>query len=49
MVKPFRLKYYKLKVVNICEMGGAGGLEVVVFKRFQGYIEIVRKSDEKVL
>ena len=25
------LPKYKLKVVNICEMHGAGGLEVVVF------------------
>ena len=32
---------YKLKVVNICEMHGARGLEVVVFDRFQRYAEIV--------
>ena len=45
------LPEYKLKVVNICKMLGTGGLEVVVlyalFDRFQRYVEIVRKSDEK--
>ena len=35
------LPEYKLKVVNICEMHGTGGLEVVVFDRFQRYVEIV--------
>ena len=48
------LPEYKLKVVNICKMHGTGGLEVVVlcaplFDRFQRYVEIVRKTDEKVL
>ena len=28
------LSEYKLKVVNICEMHGTGGLEFVVFDRF---------------
>ena len=28
------LPKYKLKVVNICEMNGTGGLEVVVFTDF---------------
>ena len=36
-----------LKVVNICEIHGTGGLEVVVL--FQRYVQFVRKSDEKVL
>ena len=40
---------YRLKVFNICEMHGTGGREVVVFDRFQRYIEIVRKSMKKVL
>ena len=40
----------KLKVVNICKMHGTGDLEVVVLcDRFQRYVEIIRKSDEKVL
>ena len=46
------LPKYKLKVVNIFKMRGTGGLEFVVlcvFYRFQRYVEIVRKSDEKVL
>ena len=47
------LPEYKLKVVNISKMHGAGGLEFVVcyelFDRFQRYAEILRKSDEKVL
>ena len=44
------LPEYKLKVVNICKMHETGGLEVVVlFHQFQRYVEIVRKSDGKVL
>ena len=47
------LPEYKLKVVNICKIDGTGGLEVVVlcklFDRFQRYVKIARKSDEKVL
>ena len=55
MVKPFWLTYLAnggsgcQKFVNICEMHGIGGLEVVMFDRFQRYVEIVRKSNEKVL
>ena len=41
------LPEYKLKVVNICEMHGTGGREVVVFDRFQRYVEIVRKLMKK--
>ena len=41
------LPEYKLKVVNICEMHGTGGHEVVVFDRFQRYVEIVRKLMKK--
>ena len=41
------LPEYKLKNVNICEMHRTGSLEVVVFDRFQRYVEIVRKNDEK--
>ena len=37
----------KLKVVNICEMHGTGGREVVVFDGFQRYVEIVRKLMKK--
>ena len=37
------LPEYKLKVVNICEMHGTGGLEVVVFGQFQRHVKIVRK------
>ena len=43
---------YKFKVVNICKMHGQGVLKVqcyALFDRFQRYVEIVRKSDEKVL
>ena len=43
------LPEYKLKVVNICEMHGTGSREVVVFDRFQRYVEIVRKLIKKVL
>ena len=46
------LPEYKLKVVNICEMHGTGVLTLwcyELFDRFQQYVEIVRKSDEKVL
>ena len=42
------LPEYKLKVVNICEMRETGGIKVLalyaIFDRFQGYVEIVRKS-----
>ena len=38
---------YKLKVFNICEKHGTGGREVVVFDRFQQYVEIVRKLMKK--
>ena len=41
------LSEYKFKVVNICEMHWAGGLEAVMFDRFQRYEEIARKRDEK--
>ena len=41
------LPEYKLKVVNICEMHGTGGCEVVLFDKFQRYIEIVRKLMNK--
>ena len=41
------LPEYKLKVVNICEMRRTGGREVVVFDRFQRYVEIVRKLMKK--
>ena len=41
------LPEYTLKVVNICEMHGTRGLEVVVFDKFQQFVEIVRKSNEK--
>ena len=37
------LPEYKLKVVNICEMYGTGGLEVGVFGQFQQHVKIVRK------
>ena len=43
---------YKLKVANIFEMHKTVGLEVVVvwtFDRFPRYVQIVGKSDEKVL
>ena len=46
------LPEYKLKVVSICKMHGTGVLKLwcyVLFDRFQRYVEIVRKSDEKVL
>ena len=43
------LPEYKLKVVNICELHGTRGREVVVFDRFQRYVEIVRKLMKKVL
>ena len=36
------LKQIISKVVNICQMHGTGGREVVVFDRFQRYVEIVR-------
>ena len=41
----------KLKPVNICEMHGTAGLEVgcdviVLFDRFQLYVQIVRKDDK---
>ena len=41
---------YKLKAVNICKMDGTGALQLwryELFDRFQQYVEIVRKSDEK--
>ena len=41
------LPEYELKVVNICEMHGTEGHEVVVFDRFQRYVEIVRKLMKK--
>ena len=41
------LPKYKLKVVNICEMHGKGGRQVVVFDRFQRYVEIVKKLLKK--
>ena len=41
------LPEYNVKVFNICEMHGTGGREVVVFDRFQRYVEIVRKSMKK--
>ena len=41
------LPEYKLKVVNICEMHGTGGREVVVLDQFQRYVEIVRKLKKK--
>ena len=41
------LPEYKLQIVNICEKHGTGGLEVVVFDRFQRYVEIVRKLMKK--
>ena len=43
---------YKLRVVNVCKMHGTGVLKLwryVLFDRFQRYVEIVRKSDKKVL
>ena len=46
------LPEYKLKVVNICKMHGTGVLKLwcyALFDRFQRYVEIVRKSAEKVL
>ena len=46
------LTEYKLKVVNMCKMTGQGVLKLwcyELFDRFQQYVEIVRKSDEKVL
>ena len=46
------LPEYKLKVVNICKMHGTWVLKLwcyALFDRFQRYVEIVRKSDEKVL
>ena len=46
------LPEYKLKVVNICKMYGTGFLKLwcyELFDQFQLYVEIVRKSDEKVL
>ena len=46
------LPEYKLKVVNICKMHGKGVLNLwcfELFDRFQRYVEIVSKSDEKVL
>ena len=46
------LPKYKLKVVNICKMHGTGVLKLCCYAlldRFQRYVEIVRKSDEKVL
>ena len=46
------LPKHRLKVVNICKMHGTGVLKLwcyELFDRFQRYIEIVRKSDEKVL
>ena len=42
------LPEYNLKVINICEMHGTGGREVVVFDQFQRYVEIVRKLKKKV-
>ena len=41
------LPEYTVKVFNIGEMHGTGGREVVVFDRFQWYVEIVRKSKKK--
>ena len=41
------LPEYKLKVVNTCEMHGTRGREVVVFDRFQRYVEIVRELMKK--
>ena len=44
------LPEYKLKVVKFCKMDGRGGLQVVVsraFDRFQRYVEITKRSDEK--
>ena len=46
------LPEYKLKVVNICKMDRTRVLKLwcyELFDRFQRYVEIVRKSDEKVL
>ena len=46
------LPEYKLKVLNICKMHRTGVLKLwcyELFDRFQRYVEIVRKSDEKVL
>ena len=36
------LPEYKLNFVNICEMHGTGGHEVVVFDWFQRYVKIVK-------
>ena len=41
------LPEYKLEVVNTCEMHGTGFREVVVFDRFQRYVEIVRELMKK--
>ena len=38
---------YKLIVVSACEMHETGGHEVVVFDRFQRYVELVRKLMRK--
>ena len=46
------LSEYKLKIVNNCKMHGTGVLKLwcyEFFDQFQLYVEIVRKSDEKVL
>ena len=46
------LPEYKLEVVNICKMHGKGVLNLwcyELFDQFQRYVEIVSKSDEKVL
>ena len=37
----------QLNIVNSCEMHRTGGLEVVVFDRFQRYVEIVGKLMKK--
>ena len=50
------LPEYNLKVANICKMYGTGVLKLwyyefygFFFDRFPRYVEIVRKSDKKVL
>ena len=43
---------YKLKVVNICKMHWTGVLKLWCdehFDQFQGYVKIVKETDEKVL
>ena len=41
------LREYKLEVVNICEMHETGGCELLVFDRFQRYVEIVKNIMKK--